>query len=430
MAPPESTRTEPHVKHHVKDLALATLGKQRIEWAGESMPVLAQIREDFKKSQPLKGIRVAACLHVTTETANLMIALRDGGADIALCASNPLSTQDDVAAALVAEYGVSTFAIKGEDNDTYYQHMSAAIDHKPHFTMDDGCDLVTLMHTKRTDALEGVIAGTEETTTGVIRLRAMAKEGVLKYPIIAVNDALTKHMFDNRYGTGQSTLDGVIRSTNALIAGSRFVVAGFGWCGRGLASRARGMGAEVIVTEIDPTRAIEAVMEGYRVMPMEEAAKVGDIFVTVTGNKSVIRKEHFESMKDGAIVANSGHFNVEIDIPALEELAHSKRAAREFVDEYVLADSRKVYVLGEGRLINLAAAEGHPASVMDMSFANQALAAEYLMAEYKNLPNNVFPVPEHLDKRVAKLKLDAMEIGIDTLTPEQELYLAGWSEGT
>jgi adenosylhomocysteinase len=427
IAAPE---TKQHVKHHVKDIALAAQGKQRIEWAGESMPVLAQIREHFKKTQPLKGIRVAACLHVTTETANLMIALRDGGADIALCASNPLSTQDDVAAALVAEYGISTFAIKGEDNESYYQHILTTIDHQPHFTMDDGCDLVTILHTKRQDALANVIAGTEETTTGVIRLHSMAKQGVLKYPIIAVNDALTKHMFDNRYGTGQSTLDGIIRSTNALIAGSRFVVAGFGWCGRGLASRARGMGAEVIVTEIDPTRAIEAVMEGYRVMPMEEAAKVGDIFVTVTGNKDVIRKEHFESMKDGAIVANSGHFNVEIDIPALESLSTSTRKAREFVDEYVLADSRKVYVLGEGRLINLAAAEGHPASVMDMSFANQALAAEYLMAEYKNLPNNVFPVPEHLDKRVAKLKLDAMEIGIDTLTPEQEAYLAGWSEGT
>jgi adenosylhomocysteinase len=429
IAVPEET-TKQHVKHHVKDLALSAQGKQRIEWAGESMPVLAIIRDQFKKSQPFKGIRVAACLHVTTETANLMIALRDGGANIALCASNPLSTQDDVAAALVAEYGISTFAIKGEDNDSYYQHILAAIDHQPHFTMDDGCDLVTILHTKRQDALEGVIAGTEETTTGVIRLHAMAKQGVLKYPIVAVNDALTKHMFDNRYGTGQSTLDGVIRSTNALIAGSRFVVAGFGWCGRGLASRARGMGAEVIVTEIDPTRAIEAVMEGYRVMPMEDAAKVGDIFVTVTGNKDVIRKEHFESMKDGAIVANSGHFNVEIDIPALEALSTSNRKAREFVEEYVLADGRKVYILGEGRLINLAAAEGHPASVMDMSFANQALAAEYLMAEYKNLKKTVYPVPEHLDKRVAKLKLDAMEIGIDTLTPAQEEYLAGWSEGT
>ncbi|HEY0784268.1 MAG TPA: adenosylhomocysteinase [Acidobacteriaceae bacterium] len=428
IAAPEETKQ--HVKHHVKDLALAPQGKQRIEWAGESMPVLGIIREQFKQSQPLKGIRVAACLHVTTETANLMIALRDGGADIALCASNPLSTQDDVAAALVAEYGIGTFAIKGEDNESYYQHMSAAIDHKPHFTMDDGCDLVTLLHTRRTDALDGVIAGTEETTTGVIRLRAMAKEGVLKYPIIAVNDALTKHMFDNRYGTGQSTLDGVIRSTNALIAGSRFVVAGFGWCGRGLASRARGMGSEVIVTEIDPTRAIEAVMEGFRVMPMEEAAKVGDIFVTVTGNKNVIRGEHFASMKDGAIVANSGHFNVEIDIPALEGMAVSHRPAREFVEEYVLPDGRKVYLLGEGRLINLAAAEGHPASVMDMSFANQALAAEYLMAEYKGLEKKVYPVPEHLDKRVARLKLDAMEIGIDTLTPEQDEYLAGWSEGT
>ena len=420
----------PSIKHDVKDLGLAAQGKKRIEWAGESMPVLRSIREEFAKTQPLKGIRVAACLHVTTETANLMLALQAGGAEIALCASNPLSTQDDVAAALVAEYGISTFAIKGEDNDTYYQHMASAVDSKPQFTMDDGCDLVTLMHTKRQDALEGVIAGTEETTTGVVRLRAMAKDGVLKYPIVAVNDALTKHMFDNRYGTGQSTLDGVIRATNVLLAGSTFVVAGYGWCGRGLAQRARGMGANVIVTEIDPTKAIEAVMDGYRVMPMEEAAKIGDIFVTVTGNKSVIRREHFEAMKDGAIVANSGHFNVEIDIPALEALAKSQRATREFVEEYTLSDNRKIYILGEGRLINLASAEGHPASVMDMSFANQALAAEYLMAEHKNLPKNVFPVPEHLDKRVAKLKLEAMEIGIDVLTPEQEEYLAGWSEGT
>lgn len=394
------------------------------------MPVLAQIRERFAKEQPLKGVRVSACLHVTTETANLMLALRDGGADIALCASNPLSTQDETAAALVAEYGIKTFAIKGIDNEGYYKHILATIDHKPHFTMDDGCDLVTLLHTKRTDALEGVIAGTEETTTGVIRLHAMAREGVLRYPIIAVNDALTKHLFDNRYGTGQSTLDGVIRATNFLIAGCKFVVAGFGWCGRGLALRARGMGADVIVTEIDPTKALEATMDGYRVMPMEEAAKIGDVFVTVTGNKSVIRKEHFESMKDGAIVANSGHFNVEIDIPALEQLSTSHQEARPFVEEYTLSDGRKIALLGEGRLINLASAEGHPASVMDMSFANQALAAEYLMAEHKNLPKNVFPVPEHLDKRVAKLKLAAMEVGIDTLTPEQEAYLAGWSEGT
>ena len=425
-----ATTTVAPPTHHVRSLDFADQGKKRIEWAAESMPVLESIRKEFVETQPLKGIRVAACLHVTTETANLMITLRDGGADIALCASNPLSTQDDVAAALVAHYGINTFAIKGEDNESYYQHILSAIDHKPHFTMDDGCDLVTILHTKRKDALAGVIAGTEETTTGVIRLRAMAKDGVLAYPIVAVNDALTKHMFDNRYGTGQSTLDGVIRATNKLIAGARFVVAGYGWCGRGLALRARGMGAEVIVTEIDPTRALEAVMDGYRCMPMEEAAKIGDIFVTVTGNKSVIREEHFRAMKDGAIVANSGHFNVEIDIPALERLAATKRTTREFVEEYVLADDRKIYILGEGRLINLAAAEGHPASVMDMSFANQALAAEYLMANYKTLDRKVYSVPLDLDQRVAKLKLDAMEIGIDTLTPEQAEYLAGWSEGT
>ena len=433
ISAPTPTKTAPtgsQIKHDVKDLSLAAEGRKRIEWAGASMPVLALIREEFKKTQPLKGVRVAACLHVTTETANLMLALKDGGANIALCASNPLSTQDETAAALVAEYGISTFAINGVDNAGYYKHLQAAIDHKPHFTMDDGCDLVTLLHTKRQDALGEVIAGTEETTTGVIRLRAMAKEGVLRYPVVAVNDALTKHMFDNRYGTGQSTLDGVIRCTNKLIAGSTFVVAGYGWCGRGLAQRAHGMGAQVIVTEIDPTKALEAVMDGYRVMPMEEAAKVGDIFVTLTGNKSVIRKEHFEVMKNGALVANSGHFNVEIDIPALASLSTKHRTARQFVEEYTLTDGRTVCLLGEGRLINLTAAEGHPASVMDMSFANQALAAEYLMAEYKNLPKDVFPVPENLDKRVAKLKLAAMEVGIDVLTPEQEAYLAGWSEGT
>ena len=433
ISAPTPSKTAPsgtQIKHDVKDLSLAAEGRKRIEWAGASMPVLALIREEFKKTQPLKGVRVAACLHVTTETANLMLALKDGGADIALCASNPLSTQDETAAALVAEYGISTFAINGVDNAGYYKHLQSAIDHKPHFTMDDGCDLVTLLHTKRQDALSEVIAGTEETTTGVIRLRAMAKDGVLRYPVVAVNDALTKHMFDNRYGTGQSTLDGVIRCTNKLIAGSTFVVAGYGWCGRGLAQRAHGMGAQVIVTEIDPTKALEAVMDGYRVMPMEEAAKVGDIFVTLTGNKSVLRKEHFAVMKHGALVANSGHFNVEIDIPALESLSTKHRTARPFVEEYTLQDGRTVCLLGEGRLINLTAAEGHPASVMDMSFANQALAAEYLMAEYKNLDKTVYPVPENLDKRVAKLKLEAMEVGIDVLTPEQETYLVGWSEGT
>jgi adenosylhomocysteinase len=418
------------VSHDVKNLALADQGRKRIEWANQSMPVLESIRKEFLKTQPLKGMRVAACLHVTTETANLMITLRDGGADIALCASNPLSTQDDVAAALAAHYNISTFAIKGEDNDSYYSHILAAIDHKPHVTMDDGCDLVTLLHTKRRDALEGVLCGTEETTTGVIRLRAMQKDGTLQYPIIAVNDALTKHMFDNQYGTGQSTIDGVVRATNVLLAGSKFVVAGYGWCGRGLASRARGMGASVIVTEIDPTKALEAVMDGYRVMPMSEAAKIGDVFVTVTGNKSVLRKEHFEAMKNGAIVANSGHFNVEIDIPALEKLSTQKREAREFVDSYTLSDGRVIHILGEGRLINLTSAEGHPASVMDMSFANQALSAEHLIKNYKTMEKKVYSVPDELDKRVAKLKLETMGVNVDKLTPEQEAYLASWSEGT
>jgi adenosylhomocysteinase len=418
------------VPHDVKNLELAEQGRKRIEWAGQSMPVLEIIRKEFAKNQPLKGLRVAACLHVTTETANLMITLRDGGADIALCASNPLSTQDDVAAALAAIYGIKTYAIKGEDSESYYSHLNAALDHKPHLTMDDGCDLVHLLHTKRKEVLPGVMAGTEETTTGVIRLHAMAKDGVLAYPIIAVNDALTKHMFDNRYGTGQSTLDGVIRATNKLIAGSIFVVAGYGWCGRGLASRAKGMGADVIVTEIDPTKALEAVMDGFRVMPMADAAKLGDIFVTVTGNKGILREEHFASMKNGAIVANSGHFNVEIDIPALEKLSKSKTEAREFVDAYTMADGRKIFLLGEGRLINLTSAEGHPASVMDMSFANQALAAEYLVQNYKTMAKNVFAVPENLDKRVALLKLKAMGVVVDILTPEQEKYLAGWSEGT
>lgn len=416
--------------HHVKDLSLADQGRKRIEWANQSMPVLQSIRKDFIKNQPLKGLRVAACLHVTTETANLMITLRDGGADIALCASNPLSTQDDVAASLARDFNIQTYAIKGEDNDTYYQHIMSAIDHKPQITMDDGCDLVTILHTKRRDGLEGVIGGTEETTTGVIRLHAMAKEGVLNFPVVAVNDALTKHMFDNRYGTGQSTLDGIVRSTNVLLAGSKFVVAGYGWCGRGLAMRARGMGANVIVTEVDPTRALEAVMDGFRVMTMHEAAKIGDIFCTVTGNKSVIRHEHFEVMKNGAIISNSGHFNVEIDIPALDKLSSSKRQTRDFVDEYNLRDGRKVYLLGEGRLINLAAAEGHPASVMDMSFANQALSAEFLVKNHASLEKKVYSVPEELDKRVARLKLETMGIGIDRLTPEQEEYLAGWSEGT
>jgi len=411
-------------------MELADQGKRRIEWANQSMPVLQSIRKEFIKNQPLKGIRISACLHVTSETANLAITLRDGGADVVLCASNPLSTQDDVAASLVRDYSISTFAIKGEDNDSYYSHILSALDHKPHLTMDDGADLVTIALTKRQDVVDGIIAGTEETTTGVIRLRAMAKDGALRYPIIAVNDADTKHMFDNRYGTGQSTIDGVVRCTNMLLAGSKFVIAGYGWCGRGLASRANGMGADVIVTEIDPTKALEAVMDGFRVMSMAEAAKIGDVFVTVTGNKNVIAKEHFDVMKNGAVVANSGHFNVEIDIPALEKLASSKRATRDFVEEYALKDGRKIYLLGEGRLINLAAAEGHPASVMDMSFANQALSCEYLVKNYKNLEKKVFPVPVELDKRVARLKLEAMGVKIDKLTPQQEEYLASWSEGT
>src|SRR5499425_167944 len=414
-----STVTTP-VQCDIKGVEFADLGKKRIEWANQSMKVLQIIRKEFIKNQPLKGTRISACLHVTAETANLAICLRDGGADVVLCASNPLSTQDDVAASLVRDQGVSVHAIKGEDNDTYYSHIMAALDHKPHITMDDGADLVTIALTKRQDVLEGIIAGTEETTTGVIRLRAMAKDGQLKYPIIAVNDALTKHMFDNRYGTGQSTMDGVIRCTNSLIAGSKFVIAGYGWCGRGLASRARGMGADVIVTEIDPVKAIEAVMDGYRVMSMTEATKIGDIFVTVTGNKNVIGREHFQNMKNGAVVANSGHFNVEIDIPALEKLSSSKRQTREFVDEYAMKDGRKIYLLGEGRLINLAAAEGHPASVMDMSFANQALSCEYLVKNHKSLERKVYPVPEELDKKIARLKLESMGVKIDRLSPEQE----------
>jgi len=418
------------VSSDVKGFELADLGKKRIEWANQSMKVLQIIRKEFIKNQPLQGIRISACLHVTAETANLMIALRDGGADAALCASNPLSTQDDVAASLVRDYNIPVFAIKGEDNDSYYAHIMAAVDHKPQLTMDDGADLVTVLHTKRKAELSNVIGGTEETTTGVIRLRAMAKEGVLGYPIMAVNDADTKHLFDNRYGTGQSTIDGIIRATNFLLAGSKFVVAGYGWCGRGLASRARGTGAEVIVTEIDPTKALEAVMDGFRVMSMEEAAKIGDVFCTVTGNKNVLAKQHFELMKDGAIISNSGHFNVEIDIPALEKLSSSKRTTRTFVDEYSLKDGRRINLLGEGRLINLSAAEGHPASVMDMSFADQALSCEYMVKNHAKLEKKVYPVPVELDKRVAKLKLESLGIKIDRLTSEQEEYLASWSEGT
>jgi adenosylhomocysteinase len=414
----------------IKNIELAELGRKRLDFANQSMKVLQIIRKEFIKNQPLKDIRISACLHVTAETGNLAICLRDGGAEVALCASNPLSTQDDVAACLVRDFGIPVFAIKGEDNETYYSHITAALDHKPHITMDDGADLVTCVLTKRLDVADTIIGGTEETTTGVIRLRAMAKEGVLRYPIIAVNDAATKHLFDNRYGTGQSTVDGIIRATNILLAGSKFVVAGYGWCGRGLAMRARGMGAEVIITEIDPTRALEAVMDGFRVMSMVEAAKLGDVFVTVTGDKNVLAKEHFELMKDGAIVANSGHFNVEIDIPALERMSSSKRTTRPFVEEYSLKDGRKINLLGEGRLINLAAAEGHPAAVMDMSFANQALSVEYLVKNYNQLQKVVYAVPEDLDKRVARMKLESMGIKIDKLTPEQEEYLASWDEGT
>jgi adenosylhomocysteinase len=422
--------TSTQIPSDVKSFELADLGKKRIDWANQSMKVLQIIRKEFIKNQPLKGIRIAACLHVTAETANLAITLRDGGAEVALCASNPLSTQDDVAACLVRDFNVPVFAIKGEDNDTYYQHIMSALDQKPHITMDDGADLVSIALTKRTDVLDGIIGGTEETTTGVIRLRAMAKEGVLRYPIIAVNDADTKHMFDNRYGTGQSTIDGIVRATNFLLAGAKFVVAGYGWCGRGLASRARGLGAEVIITEIDPTKALEAVMDGYRVMAMEDAAKLGDVFCTVTGNKNVLRREHYEVMKDGAIISNSGHFNVEIDIPALEKMASSKRTTRNFVEEYSLKDGRKINLLGEGRLINLASAEGHPAAVMDMSFADQALSVEYMVKNHESLEKKVYKVPDELDKRVAKLKLESMGIKIDRLTPEQEEYLAGWTEGT
>jgi len=422
--------TSCEVNCDVKDLTLANKGKNRIEWAARSMPVLGLIRERFIKEQPLKGLRLSACLHVTTETANLAIALRDGGAQVVLCASNPLSTQDDVAASLVKDCGIPVYAIKGEDNQTYYQHITAALDHKPQITMDDGADLVSTIHSTRRDLLDNIIGGTEETTTGVIRLRSMAKEGVLEFPVISVNDADTKHLFDNRYGTGQSTMDGIVRATNLLVAGLYVVIAGYGWCGRGIASRARGMGAKVIVTEIDPTKAIEAAMDGFQVMTMKEAAPLGDIYITVTGNKNVITKEHFELMKDGAVVCNSGHFNVEIDIPALESLSISHREVRDFVEEYTLHDKRKIHLLGEGRLINLAAAEGHPASVMDMSFANQALSAEYMAKFCKTLEKKVYAVPVAIDKEIARLKLDSMGICIDRLTPEQEAYLASWSEGT
>ena len=416
-------------KYDIKDASLGAEGKLRIEWAAREMPVLSQIKARFIKEQPLKGVRISACLHVTTETANLALTLKAGGADLVVCASNPLSTQDDVAAALVGE-DIPTRAIKGEDETTYYKHITFALDHKPQMTVDDGADLVTTLHTKRSELLKGIIGGTEETTTGVIRLRSMEKAGKLTYPIIAVNDAQTKYLFDNRYGTGQSTLDGVTRATNVLWAGKILVVSGYGWCGKGLALRAKGMGAQVIVTEVEPIKALEAAMDGCQVMPMQQAASLGDIFITVTGDKHVISKDTIPLLKDGAILANSGHFNVEIDIPALEALSKSKRRVRQFVDEYTLGDGKHVFLLGEGRLINLAAAEGHPASVMDMSFANQALCLEYMVKNAARLEKRVYAVPHDIDKTVARLKLAAMGMGIDTLTPEQVKYLAGWEEGT
>ncbi|MGH3105308.1 MAG: adenosylhomocysteinase [Gaiellaceae bacterium] len=414
----------------VKNLALSTEGVRRIEWADRQMPVLAAIRERFEREQPLAGFRISACLHVTTETANLARTLKAGGADVVLCASNPLSTQDDAAAALVDEYDISVFAIKGEDNDTYYRHIEAAVDHKPQLTMDDGADVIGVLHSHRREQLGDIIAGTEETTTGVIRLKALERDGALGFPVIAVNEAKTKHMFDNRYGTGQSTIDGIIRATNVLFAGKRFVIAGYGWVGRGVASRARGMGAHVIVTEVDPMRALEAAMDGFEVLPMERAAEVGDLFCTATGDKSVINRPHLERMKDGAILANTGHFNVEIEIPALRSLAVETRQARELVEEFTLGDGRRLYLIADGRLVNLSAAEGHPALVMDMSFANQALSAEYAIANAGTLERKVYVVPEEIDNEIARLKLETMGVKIDALTDEQAKYLASWDEGT
>lgn len=416
--------------YDIKDPKMAEGGRRKIEWAEREMPVLRLIKERFEKERPFEGIRMSACLHVTTETANLMKTLQAGGAEVVLVASNPLSTQDEVAASLVMHDEIPVYAIKGEDNITYYKHIEAALAHKPQITMDDGADLVSTLHKEHRELLPDVLGGTEETTTGVIRLRAMALDKALHFPVVAVNDAMTKHFFDNRYGTGQSTLDGIIRATNILIAGKTFVVAGYGWCGRGLASRAQGMGANIIVTEVDPLKALEAVMDGYRVMPMEQAAGIGDIFCTLTGDLNVIDKHHFEVMKDGAIVANSGHFNVEINIPSLAEMSVEKRIVRPFVDQYTLEDGRQIHILGEGRLINLAAAEGHPASVMDMSFANQALGAEYLLHNHKKMENKVYSVPEEIDHEIARLKLEAMGIKIDTLTEQQVLYLNSWQEGT
>jgi len=422
-----ATRNE---QGHVADLSLAAEGVRRIEWAAREMPVVRQIRERFASEKPLSELRISACLHVTTETANLMLTLKDGGAQVALCASNPLSTQDETAAALVAEYGIPTFAVNGEDTESYYQNLQSALNTKPNLTMDDGADLVALAHTDRTDVLEDIVGGTEETTTGVIRLKSLAAEGKLKYPIVAVNDADTKHFFDNRYGTGQSTLDGITRATNVLWAGKNVVIAGYGWCGKGVALRARGMGGHTIVTEVDPIRALEAVMDGHNVMTMTEAAEIGDIFITVTGGKNAIGKSHLEVMKSGALVANSGHFNVEIDIEAMEELADSKSSVRPFVDQYLMGDGRKINLLGEGRLINLAAAEGHPSAVMDMSFANQALTAEYMAQTAHTLTPEVYTVPRDIDEEVGKLKLASMGVNIDTLTAEQEKYLSSWDVGT
>jgi adenosylhomocysteinase len=418
------------MNYDVKDINLADKGRLRVEWARRDMPVLSAIRERFEREKPLSGLRLAACLHVTTETAVLAATLKAGGAQVHVCASNPLSTQDDVAAYLAQDEGIPTFAIKGEDGDTYYRHIFQALEVKPQMTMDDGADLVFTVHSKRQDLLPDIFAGTEETTTGVIRLKAMANDKVLRYPIIAVNDAMTKYLFDNRYGTGQSTLDGILRATNRLMSGSIFVVAGYGWCGRGLAMRARGMGARVVITEVNPLKALEALMDGYEVLPMEQAARIGDVFCTLTGDINVIREEHFVLMKDGAIVSNSGHFNVEIDIPALERLSTARRQIRDAVEEFTLKNGNCLYVLAEGRLVNLASAEGHPSAVMDMSFANQALSAEYISKNYQNFAKQVYPVPEVIDKEIARLKLAAMQVDIDTLTPEQEKYLASYDLGT
>lgn len=418
------------MKYDIKNLSLAKKGKLRIEWANEYMKVLESVRGRFRKERPLEGLNIACCLHVTTETANLAFTLKEGGANVVVCASNPLSTQDDVAASMVKDFRIATFAIKGEDNKTYYKHIESVLDTKPNITMDDGADLVSMIHKAKKHLAGDIIGGTEETTTGVVRLKNLDKNGILMYPIIAVNDANTKHLFDNRYGTGQSTIDGIIRATNMLLAGSNFVVCGYGWCGRGVATRARGMGANVIIVETDPLKALEAVMDGFSVMPIKDAARIGDVFVTLTGNTSVIRKEHFEAMKDGAIISNSGHFNVELDIPELEKMSKKKRKLREFVDEYTLRDGHRINLLGEGRLVNLAAAEGHPASVMDMSFANQALSCEYIVKNHKKLGKKVYKVPESIDKNIAKLKLNSLGVKIDTLTKEQEKYLDSWELGT